>query len=612
MATPYDGKVAVWFWKGDSVAEDTIEDVVRTLKQWAPNVKQVWVKTSDGHNWMGEFDSDRDMAIDSVASVDKWVRVLEANGMEFHAWCVVKGQNIQGEADRIIEVCNRPGVRSMVLDVEPYSGFWTVGKEPIRPLMTRIRRGVGGRFHIAMAVDPRPQHKPRIFPEEWRPFVNSVHLQLYWNTFQRPVDEVLEEGFSTWADFGLPIFPVLQGKAPRDEMNRARQLVVSKYKATGISWWRFGVIGPVEFPALNHPISPGPGEEPEPEPPPAQGRYGIEVVVTPDHPNYRDGAHGGQNVDNLMQTFRGTWGWTTKYKKTERTTSQVWARWDPQLVASGWYEISAFVPSRHATTERARFKIHGVLGAANELEVPVRQADYYNLWVPLGVYQFDANDDRAGVVFLNDLTGEDGKEIAFDAIRWRQVVGITPTNKYLADGYDSPVGTAAERKEDDIWPGKWFDATGFARRYRVGTPSEAYHTGADLNLNDPYWDADKLSPVYAAASGVVTFANRVSGWGHIIIIRHDPLITTGEVMYGRYSHVTGVLVSVGDRVVRGQQIAKVGNAEGLFAYHLHFDLSPTSVLETQPWHWPKLDWNSLMKNYVDPQAFIRRNRPKDR
>src|SRR5690606_5903849 len=170
-----------------------------------------------------------------------------------------------------------------------------------------------------------------------------------------------------------------------------------------------------------------------------------------------------------------------------------------------------------------------------------------------------ANNDAAGVVFLNDLTGEDNKEIAFDALRWRQVVGITPTNKYLADGYDAPIGTAAERATDDVWPGKWFDATGFARRYRAGTPSETYHTGADLNVNDPYWDADKLTPVYAAASGVVTYSNRVAGCGHFIIIHNDPLISTGKVVYGRYAHVNSPIDKVGGRVVRGQQIAKVGN-----------------------------------------------------
>jgi len=608
MATPYDGKSAIWHWKGDSIAEETIEELVATMKKWAPNVTQVWVKTSDGENWQGEFDTDRDLAIDGVASVDKWVRVLEANGMEFHAWAVVKGQNVTAEADRIIEVCNRPGVRSMVLDVEPFSGFWTVGRDPIRPLMTRVRRGVGGRFHIGMAVDPRPQHKPNIYPDEWRPFINSVHLQLYWETFQRDVDEVLKEGYATWGGYGLPLLPVLPGAAPRDEMDHARQEVINTYKSTGISWWRFGVIGPVQFPILNKAIVPGENNGNGGETP--QGRYGTEIVVTPNSPKYRDGAFGGANPANLFKTFPGTMGWTVKYKTTSKTSSTVWARWDPDLVASGWYEVSAFVPARHATSERARFKLHGILGASSELEIPIRQSSYYSVWVPLGVFQFDANNSQAGVVFLNDYTGEDNKEIAFDAIRWRQIVGITPTDKYLADGYDSPVGTAAERASTSIWPGQWFDATGFARRYRIGTSAEAYHTGTDFNLNEPYWDADAHSPVYAAASGVVTYAGRLTGWGNVIVIRHDPLVGTMKTMYGRYAHVEEMRVSVGDRVVRGQQIAKVGNAEGLFAYHLHFDLSPTSILASQPWHWPKLNRDNLLANYVDPQDFVRTNRPK--
>src|SRR5688572_12750862 len=32
QATPYDGKVAIWHWKGDSLSENTIEDVVRNIK----------------------------------------------------------------------------------------------------------------------------------------------------------------------------------------------------------------------------------------------------------------------------------------------------------------------------------------------------------------------------------------------------------------------------------------------------------------------------------------------------------------------------------------------------------------------------------------------------
>ena len=236
----------------------------------------------------------------------------------------------------------------MVLDVEPYTGFWTVGKDPIRPLMTRIRRGIGGRFHLGMAVDPRPQHKPRIYPDEWRPFINSVHLQLYWESFQRPLEDVLEEGFSTWADHGLPVFPCCS-KSTRAEMIRARELAVETYKVTGVSWWRFGVIGPVEFPAINYPVTPG-EPVPEPEPPPAQGRYGIEVVVTPEHPNYRDGAHGGQDVDDLLSTSKARGAGRPNTSRPSAPAARC-GRPGPAACAQRVVRSLAFVPSRHATTD---------------------------------------------------------------------------------------------------------------------------------------------------------------------------------------------------------------------------------------------------------------------
>ncbi|MEZ4667009.1 MAG: M23 family metallopeptidase [Anaerolineae bacterium] len=163
-----------------------------------------------------------------------------------------------------------------------------------------------------------------------------------------------------------------------------------------------------------------------------------------------------------------------------------------------------------------------------------------------------------------------------------------------------------ERRSASVWPGSWVDASPFARLYFVGTPQEAYHTGADLNLPR---DADAHTPVYAAGSGVVVFASRLPVWGNVIIIRHDPISTTNAVFYTRYGHIESMLIQVGDRVRRGQQIAKVGNAFGVYAYHLHFDVSPTKILETNPEHWPGRDLNKLMANYVDPRQFILKYRP---
>ncbi|MBZ0303522.1 MAG: peptidoglycan DD-metalloendopeptidase family protein [Anaerolineae bacterium] len=607
--TPYDGKVAVWHWKGDVLAENTIDEFATTIKRYAPQVTEIFVKTSDytprsGARWQGYWDNDRVLAIDGPSSIDNWVQVLGRYGLNFHAWCVVRGLDVTAETNLIVQACLRPGVRSMLLDVEPYDGFWSGGKAGIRPYMLRIRRQIPGAFHIGMSVDPRPQHYATIFPEEWFPFVNSIHPQVYWVTFRKTPSAALDEAFQVWGNYGRPIIPVLQGDAQVQEMTSAHTIAVQRHQAPGVSWWRMGVIGPAQWPAVNLPVTPG-TPDPDPTPPPTE-QYGEEIVIRPTDSGFAKGSYTGKNE---FLSFAGTWGWTVFYKATSTQRSQVWAQWSPSLSRSAKYEVAAFVPSRHATTLRARYKIHGVKNSTSEVVVEVDQSRYFNQWVPLGIYEFDRAAVNAGAVFLNDLTYESGLEIGFDAMRWREIVegGSGDPQQNLADGYDSPVGTLTERRSTSVWPGSWIDASPFAQIYFPGTPNQAYHTGADLNLPA---DADRHIPVYAAASGVVVFASRLATWGNVIIIRHDPLATNRKVLYSRSAHVEEMIVQVGQRVRRGEQIARVGNAFGQWAYHLHFDLSPTTILASEPQHWPGMDLAGVLKNYVDPRLFIGQNRPK--
>jgi murein DD-endopeptidase MepM/ murein hydrolase activator NlpD len=617
QATPYDGKVAVWHWKGDVLPENTIEDVVRNIKTTAPHVTALFVKTSDatlrdGAQWQGFWDTKRSLAIDGPQSIDRWVQVLNHYAMEFHAWCVPKGTHVEAETDIIIQVCSRPGVKSMILDVEPYAGFWQGGRSGIRPFMTRIRRALPGSFHIGMSVDPRKHHFESIFPREWFPFVNSIHPQDYWATFRRPPDEVLQETYEVWGGYGRPIIPVLGGNAVPDDMNTAIVLATQRHQARGLSWWRLGTFSPAGWQVINQPINLT--SPPPPTPAPIPDPVNQEQIVRPGEAGFGSGTYTGKDE---FGKFQNTWGWEAYYKATEPQQSKVWVRWIPQIRETGKYEIAAFIPGRHSTTRNARFKINSIKGSDKEIVVNVDQTRFSNQWVILGVFDLDHTTVGAGTVFLNDLTGESDREIAFDALRYRQVLqpaqpgsgsgGVTVPGQPVADGYDVPIGTDAERRSAQVWPGQWLDASPFAKLYFVGTPSEAYHTGADLNLPR---DADARSPVYACASGIVTFASRLPTWGNVIIIKHDPLAANGKVLYSRYGHVEDMIVKTGDRVRRGQQVAKVGNAFGRFAYHLHFDLSPTNILEQNPEHWPAKNLNNLLANYVDPRDFIQKNRPK--
>jgi len=181
-----------------------------------------------------------------------------------------------------------------------------------------------------------------------------------------------------------------------------------------------------------------------------------------------------------------------------------------------------------------------------------------------------------------------------------------PTPPQPAGGFDAPVGTPEERAAmtDLRWPGTWFDANRYLNHYNDSAGNAAYHTGADLNNNKPTWDSDKLAPVYACADGVVKYAGVVNNyWRSVVIIQHGSVVA-------RYAHLADFTVSVGQAVVRGQQIGRVGFSGPAGPYHLHFDLSPTDALIRSPGHWPGNDAAGVRAHYVDPLDFIRKNRPQ--
>lgn len=600
MVSPYQDKVSLWHWEGDAVGEATIDDLARMVKTRAPVTDAIFVKTSDGPEWQAAYDSKAAMRITGPDAIARWVSTLRNYDLEFHAWCVLRGVEIEKETSLIVQTARVPGVKSVILDIEPYQYYWQGSREDVIRLMTGVRNALGSDFHIGLSVDPRRHWYDDIYPDAWRPYVDSVHPMCYWGTMRRTPEDILTETYVVWGKYGLPIYPVLQahGVSP-DSIRQAQDIARSVRGATGLSYWRIGVIGPMEYDAINK-------EKVESElgPDEVWRRYGWEKIVAPYQSGYFDGTHTGVPANDLMDEFTSVRGHPIKYKKTRADRDTVWTIWRPNIPAKGTYELSVFVPGRHASTHSARYHIHGVSGSGQEIVVKLDQSRYFDQWVPLVVYEFDNVPDGAQVN-LTDLTGESNEEIAFTAIRWRRVLEMVEPEEKA--GFDPPIGTVEERLGAQVWPGTWFDATGYATYYTSIGP--AYHTGADLNNNSPRWDSDRGAPVYAPADGIVTFSAPASGtWAYLIIVRHDPL-PDGMVVWSRYAHIQNALVREGDRVERGQQIASVGNANGKLPYHLHFDIAKTDILEERPGHWPGLNLDEVYRHYVDPRQFIRDHRP---
>lgn len=86
-----------------------------------------------------------------------------------------------------------------------------------------------------------------------------------------------------------------------------------------------------------------------------------------------------------------------------------------------------------------------------------------------------------------------------------------------------------------------------------------FHHGLDLR-------AAAGTPIHAVADGEVTTAARGGAYGTFVVVDH------GADLRSLYAHASAALVDVGNRVVRGQPIARVGASGNATGPHLHFEL----------------------------------------
>jgi murein DD-endopeptidase MepM/ murein hydrolase activator NlpD len=85
-------------------------------------------------------------------------------------------------------------------------------------------------------------------------------------------------------------------------------------------------------------------------------------------------------------------------------------------------------------------------------------------------------------------------------------------------------------------------------------------------------------PIYAADGGQVTIATFSSTAGNWIWIYH------GNGLYTVYMHCSTLLVSVGDTVTKGQQIATMGSTGNSTGAHLHFGVRLNGAY-VNPWNY---------------------------
>jgi len=113
--------------------------------------------------------------------------------------------------------------------------------------------------------------------------------------------------------------------------------------------------------------------------------------------------------------------------------------------------------------------------------------------------------------------------------------------------------------------------------------SHSYHVGYDLA-------STKMATIKTSNAGKVVYANENGIYGNM------PMIDHGLGLYSLYGHCSQLLVQEGDKVNKGDTIAKTGTSGLALGDHLHFGLLVQGI-EVRPVEWFDQEW--IRKNIDD-------------
>jgi len=195
-----------------------------------------------------------------------------------------------------------------------------------------------------------------------------------------------------------------------------------------------------------------------------------------------------------------------------------------------------------------------------------------------------ALDEKVRVVSDLDVISKEVRDLGVGGTDWhlRQPEAVRPElgrritligeridalkrqTRFEHESFEEIVGSLAERQKQlactpSIMPARGFITSYYGWRKHPLSRQSEFHRGLDVaNLVG--------TPVVATADGQVSFAGWKSGFGRFLEIDH------GYGYVTRYGHLSTLMVRVGDRVFRGQTVARVGSSGTATGPHVHYEV----------------------------------------
>jgi murein DD-endopeptidase MepM/ murein hydrolase activator NlpD len=135
-----------------------------------------------------------------------------------------------------------------------------------------------------------------------------------------------------------------------------------------------------------------------------------------------------------------------------------------------------------------------------------------------------------------------------------------------------------------------FISSPFGFRYHPIFQSRDFHHGLDI--------ANRMNtPIHATANGTVVFSGWQNGYGNIVVIDHGYNYRTA------YGHLAKRLVKVGDYILRGQEIGKMGDTGFATGSHVHYEVHYKGKAVNPVSYLTDYFFSQSERNYYDQKKF---------
>jgi len=179
---------------------------------------------------------------------------------------------------------------------------------------------------------------------------------------------------------------------------------------------------------------------------------------------------------------------------------------------------------------------------------------------PVGAPDADAGAAGPAPAAQENLAALPGRLHSLETEAARQEASLRELQEYFDDQKSLLASTPS------IWPTQGWVTSDFGVRLDPYSADRSMHQGLDIAT--PHGQG-----VLAPSDGTVVFNSTEGGYGKVLVIDHGYGVKT------RYGHLSEVFVRLGERVVRGQKVAAVGNTGRSTGPHLHYEVRVNGIPE---------------------------------